>query len=57
MSAKKLKLDKIEVETFETAEGEDGEGTVEANALRTAVDGTCRGQTGLCTACPPYDCY
>jgi hypothetical protein len=57
MSEKKLKLEKLEVETFETAKGDPEQGTVEANALRTAVGGTCQGQTGLCTGCPPIQCY
>jgi len=58
MSNAKLKLDDVEVESFDTGNGEDGAGTVKANELlRTVVGGTCPGQTGLCTGCPPVQCY
>ncbi|HEX9937543.1 MAG TPA: pinensin family lanthipeptide [Longimicrobium sp.] len=57
MSNDKLKLDEVKVESFETGDADGGAGTVKANELLRTVDGTCRGQTGLCTACPPIDCY
>jgi hypothetical protein len=57
MAKKKLKLDEVQIESFETAAAEGEQGTVAANEMITAVDGTCRGQTGLCTACPPVQCY
>ena len=56
MSTRKLKLEKIEVETFETAEGDAAKGTVAAN-METVDVRTCWGQTGQCTACPPIQCY
>ena len=55
--SKKLKLDKIEVETFETADAEADRGTVEGNAMETVDVRTCWGQTAACTACPPRQCY
>jgi hypothetical protein len=55
--SKKLKLDEIEVETFETADAEAARGTVEGNGLDTADVGTCPGQTAHCTACRPLQCY
>jgi hypothetical protein len=55
MRTKKLKLEKIEVETFETSEGEAEKGTVQA--METADVRTCWGQTAACTACPPRQCY
>lgn len=57
MRKTKLTLEEVQIESFETSGTIEGEGTVEANLLITAVGGTCRGQTGLCTACPPVDCY
>jgi hypothetical protein len=55
MKTKKLKLDKITVETFETGEGEAPKGTV--GAYETVDVRTCWGQTAACTACPPRQCY
>jgi hypothetical protein len=57
MVKKKLKLDEVQIESFETATAEGEQGTVAANEMITVVGGTCRGQTGLCTACPPVNCY
>ena len=57
MSKRKLKVDDVEVESFETAAAEDKTGTVKANELETADFGTCWGQTAQCTACPPRHCY
>ena len=56
MRKAKLTLEKIEIESFEIVETEEERGTVEANMMATAVGGTCRGQTVLCTACTPYVC-
>jgi hypothetical protein len=57
MSKRKLKLEEMEIVSFETGKNDEEQGTVAANELITAVDGTCRGQTGYCTACPPVACY
>lgn len=56
MTRNKLKLEEVEIESFEITDSAETQGTVEANML-TKVDGTCRGQTGLCSACPPIACY
>ncbi|HEV3049170.1 MAG TPA: hypothetical protein VGX50_02635 [Longimicrobium sp.] len=56
MKTKKLKLDKVTVETFETGGGEaPPRGTV--GGYETVDVRTCWGQTGACTACPPIQCY
>lgn len=57
MSKRKLKLEHVEIESFVTAGAVEAKGTVEANAMETADWGTCLGQTGACTACPPLHCY
>lgn len=57
MTKHKLKLEDVEIESFVTAPAAEAKGTVEANEMITAVDGTCRGQTGLCTGCTPVACY
>lgn len=57
MTKHKLKLEDVEIESFVTAATHEAEGTVEANEMRTADNGTCRGQTGLCTGCTPVACY
>jgi hypothetical protein len=57
MRTRKIKLEEVQIESFETGASEGAPGTVQANELITVVDGTCRGQTGLCTACPPVHCY
>lgn len=47
MSTTKLKLDEVQVESFEAGETDrDGLGTVEAHLLVTRL-----GQTNLCTQC------
>lgn len=57
MKKQKLRLDDIEVVSFETMEAGEEQGTVQANmAMVTADVRTCRGQTILCTACAPYQC-
>lgn len=58
MARRKLKLDEVKIESFETAAADEALGTVKAHEMReTPVEGTCWGQTGLCTACPPVHCY
>lgn len=58
MNKLKLKVEEMQVESFETVVEEDVRGTVKGNMLlRTADEGTCRGQTGLCTGCTPVACY
>lgn len=58
MPERKLKLEDVQIESFETAAADGKLGTVEANEAReTPREGTCWGQTGLCTACPPVHCY
>jgi hypothetical protein len=57
MAKSKLKLEEFEIESFEVGGIDDEGGTVEANELRTADNGTCRGQTGICTGCTPIACY
>ncbi|MBB4637629.1 hypothetical protein [Longimicrobium terrae] len=57
MSKRKLKLEDVEIESFATARAVEGKGTVEANEMETVGEGTCMGQTGACTACPPLHCY
>lgn len=58
MAKRKLKLDEVKIESFETAAVGESIGTVRANEAReTPGEGTCWGQTGLCTACPPIHCY
>jgi hypothetical protein len=56
MRTSKLKLEEVEVESFELGEGEDASGTVRANEL-VSQEGTCPGQTAMCTACRPLYCY
>jgi hypothetical protein len=56
MTASKLKLEEVVVESFELGEGEDAGGTVRANEL-VSQEGTCPGQTAACTACRPLQCY
>jgi hypothetical protein len=51
----KLKLDEMDVETFEIMEVPAGEGTVKGNDMATRAIDTC--YTGYCTACPPIHCY
>lgn len=57
MNKAKLKLDEVEVESFEVVGIYGADGTVNANELRTDVGGTCKGQTGLCTGCTPQQCF
>jgi len=56
MSRTKLKLQEVEVESFDVGQMEDGSGTVKANEM-ISVDGTCPGQTAMCSACKPLQCY
>ncbi|HET7228852.1 MAG TPA: hypothetical protein VFJ16_02485 [Longimicrobium sp.] len=56
MRTAKLKLEEIEVESFDTGQTEDASGTVHANEL-ISIEGTCPGQTAMCTACRPLQCY
>ena len=53
MALSKLKLDDVEVESFETGLAETPSGTVEANQLSLR---TCPGQTKMCTVCGMYNC-
>jgi len=55
MRTPKLKLEEVEVESFEVGEGQDASGTVRANEL-VSQEGTCPGQTAACTACRPLYC-
>jgi hypothetical protein len=57
MAKLKLNIEDVDIESFETIEVEESRGTVQGNLLRTVDDGTCRGQTGLCTGCTPINCY
>jgi len=56
MPRAKLKLEEVEVESFEVGQMGDGGGTVKANEMITA-NGTCPGQTAMCSACKPLQCY
>jgi hypothetical protein len=49
----RLKLDSLQVETFETAVRSKGRGTVDAHQIATRTYG------GGCTesTCPPYNCF
>jgi hypothetical protein len=58
MSKPKLRLEEVRIESFETTTAAEGTGTVRANeALQTPGEGTCLGQTAVCTACPPRQCF
>lgn len=57
MSKAKLKLGEVEVESFEIGDDSGATGTVRANEMVTVDRKTCLGQTGLCTACPPQQCF
>jgi hypothetical protein len=52
----KLRLDDVQIESFPVAEAGEEHGTVQGNMLATAVGGTCRGQTVLCTQCGNQNC-
>jgi hypothetical protein len=56
MAGSKLKLEEVEVESFDVGQVADGGGTVKANE-GISIGGTCQGQTAACTACRPLQCY
>ena len=56
MRESKLKLQDVEVESFDVGEIDGAGGTVQANE-RVSIEGTCPGQTAECTACRPLYCH
>jgi hypothetical protein len=56
MREAKLKLQDVEVESFDVGDIDGAGGTVRANEA-ISIEGTCPGQTAQCTACRPLQCY
>jgi hypothetical protein len=56
MGKLKLRLEQVEVESFEVGLLDGASGTVQANEM-VSKEGTCPGETAACTACRPLQCY